>query len=284
MTTSKPLHEAIREKTSSCPNSNDVVIVDVGDTGMLMTKRIADELANEIENEYIPWPLLTTGEPVRFGMFVNDKKRGRIQVRRISFVESGFYFNESKPHGCNTRPKGIVYDYGERVEEIAPETPQALDADGKQTFEGDRVWDLTDGLEWRVDKVDLGMLTCKRDRSEGWQPGEPTMFRTASARFTHEEFRFDANGVRTRVGDEVFYEDDPNPLTVTKIYGRKLFFSDGMYCSPEYVSHINPDTYERLCKDIVDYLCDCKLNVDAEVAEKFSARCERLLNKMVGAK
>lgn len=99
-------------------------------------KEVYPLLREAIERYYLPRPLFEDGEPVQLGSTVVDKLRGEIEVSRVCYTKSGWYFNESKTGGANSRPRKIVYDYGERVKR----PKQMLDADGVPIEVGDTVY------------------------------------------------------------------------------------------------------------------------------------------------
>lgn len=102
-----------------------------------------------IERWYNPKPIDTAGKPVDLGQSVDDKVRGELEVSRVCYTKNGFYFNESKPGGANSRPRKIVYDYGERVKR----PKQMLDADGVPIEVGDVLYRTTDGMRVTVARL-----------------------------------------------------------------------------------------------------------------------------------
>ncbi len=104
-----------------------------------------------IERWYNPKPIDNHDEPIDIGQPVDDKVRGELEVSRVCYTQSGFYFNNSR--GSNGRKmKGITYKYGERVGR--PKKP-ALDADEVPIEVGDVGWliHLREPIKVRVEEI-----------------------------------------------------------------------------------------------------------------------------------
>lgn len=98
-----------------------------------------EDFESWLDHWYFEKPVDENNEPVDFGQTVVDKMRGEIDVNRVCYTKTGWYFNESR-HGCALRkPRNISYGYGERVKRP---NPQVLDADGVPIEVGDKVWML----------------------------------------------------------------------------------------------------------------------------------------------
>lgn len=211
-----------------------------------------------IERWYNPKPIDENNEPIDLGQTVDDKARGDLEVSRVCYTQSGFYFNES--HGTGKRRKkmkGITYKYGERVK--CPKQ-QVLDADGVECCIGETVY--------RIDKVTgtsnnpLVIDKVTHDGTLWWKGGG-----CAPARlFTHRKPTvLDADGVPIEVGDEIW-----NIKTGARYIVEKMG-SDGCYDCHEMVirnesgltlramgkfyTHREPDTQERIDKDAVKSVC-----------------------------
>lgn len=105
-----------------------------------------------INRYYLPRPLFEDGEPVYIGAEIDDRKRGKLEVSRICYMDGGFYFNNSR--GSNGRKmKGITYKHGERV---GRPKPQVLDADGVPIEVGDVLWRTTDDMKVVVAELEKG--------------------------------------------------------------------------------------------------------------------------------
>lgn len=71
-------------------------------------------------------------------MMERHRERGEMEVSRICYTDSGFYFNNSRSTNRKRRKmRGITYHYGDRVKRSKP---QVLDADGVPIEIGDKVW------------------------------------------------------------------------------------------------------------------------------------------------
>lgn len=136
-----------------------------------------------IERWYNSKPIDNHDEPIDIGQPVDDKVRGELEVSRICYTKSGFYFNNSR--GSNGRKmKGITYKYGERVGR--PKQP-VLDADGVPVEVGDIGWltHLVEPIKVIVEQVlPTGNIMGIRI---GKANGLDEHFTTSAEHFTHRE-------------------------------------------------------------------------------------------------
>lgn len=96
-----------------------------------------EDFESWLDHWYFEKPVDENNEPVDFGKTVVDKMRGEIDVNRVCYTKTGWYFNESKPGGASRKPRNITYGYGERVKR--PKQP-VLDVNGVPIEVGDTVW------------------------------------------------------------------------------------------------------------------------------------------------
>lgn len=97
-----------------------------------------EDFESWLDRWYFEKPVDENNEPIDFGKTVNDKVRGEMEVSRICYTDSGFYFNNSRSTNRKRRKmRGITYHYGDRVKRSKP---QVLDADGVPIEIGDKVW------------------------------------------------------------------------------------------------------------------------------------------------
>lgn len=96
-----------------------------GDECDACAERVADAMAAHLMPEGVEWPRFEDGEPVRIGDEVLGKHGEPVAVTRVSFVEGGCYFNESR------------YVAGERVKRPErPDTQERIDADARKSSSG----------------------------------------------------------------------------------------------------------------------------------------------------
>ena len=94
------------------------------------------------------WPKFEDGEPVMIGDEATNNKNQRFTVKRIEFRHGKWMLNDSvtEGHYLNGKP-------GERVKRPAT---KVLDADGVEVHDGDTVYELETGEEYKVERVFSG--------------------------------------------------------------------------------------------------------------------------------
>lgn len=94
------------------------------------------------------WPRYEDGEPVMIGDEATNNKNQRFTVKRIEFRHGKWMLNDSVTEGHYLNGKS-----GERVKRPAHEV---LDADGVEVHDGDTVYELETGEEYKVERVFSG--------------------------------------------------------------------------------------------------------------------------------
>ena len=251
----KLLHERAREFAEA---SWDGVIGSIGkdsDAPIILDRDSATNLANEVETDYQPKPRDTEGNSVHEGMEVEG---GTVFTWRIFSDGSWDLLNSSfeviQSGGCD--------------DPIRLPPPISLDANGKPTRKGDKVWDIRiemkDNPFWGrqltvVEVTEAGIVVAPSLESGA------TMSAPAH-HFSHERPQFDRQGIRCAPGDIVFglgreqhrYKVLSEELDVEKCepydHGRftlpclDLTEGDESVCflDPSMVSHKEPESYEEL--------------------------------------
>lgn len=109
-----------------------------------------EDFESWLDRWYFDKPVDDNNEPVDLGQPIDDKVRGELEVSRVCYTQSGFYFNNSRDGSCRRKMKGITYEYGERVGR--PKQP-VLDADCAPIKVGDVLYRTTDGMKVTVARL-----------------------------------------------------------------------------------------------------------------------------------
>ena len=94
------------------------------------------------------WPKFEDGEPVMVGDEATNNKNQRFTVKHIEFRHGKWMLNDSVTKGHYLNGKS-----GERVKRPAT---KVLDADGVEVHDGDTVYELETGEEYKVERVFSG--------------------------------------------------------------------------------------------------------------------------------
>lgn len=155
----KLLHERLREYGSNC----------LADYTEWSSQRHANELADEIEQYYIPRPRFEDGEPVQFGYYV-DGCNGPVDSFLIYEDGSGTVYGEADlPYKVDDGAVTHIDEPHKRPK------PKVLDADGVEIKVGDTVWSLNDSTKWKVTethptepRISLRQLDTEKEVVGGW--------------------------------------------------------------------------------------------------------------------
>lgn len=96
-----------------------------------------EDFRSWLDRWYYEKPVDDNSEPVDLGQPIYDKARGEMEVSRVCYTKSGFYFNNSRDGSGRRKMKGITYAYGERV---GRPKQQVLDAKGVPIEVRDKVY------------------------------------------------------------------------------------------------------------------------------------------------
>lgn len=209
-----------------------------------------DELKEAIDRYYLPRPLFEGGEPAQFGEEFLDNGGDAHVLHEICYRDKiarglGAPVELKATSTRIAEYDGVAYNLrnGERVKR--PEQPVLL-ADGLPAKVGDtaypnygRVGQAGTILEIRnQDNVRVGFSDGKDERFNGKY-------------LTHEKPVLDVDGVPIEVGDELWSVEGDGPWTVIAPLvgtGRTLF-DDGGCARPDWLTHREPDTQERIDED-----------------------------------
>ena len=129
-----------------------------------------------------------------------------------------------------------------------------------------RDWLAREVAVWKMARETFDELEAIADRIDG------------SISETHIELPMDADGVPIRVWDEMEGISTGTRGTVTSIAPRSFFLDYGtVCCNPESFRHVEPDSWERIIGDAVQYgLIAHGTEEDAKTVEHLAERCRRL--------
>lgn len=132
----RAIYEAQKDSSGLSTSPHHVIKAYAENVGKPMQH--GESITDWLARWYFEKPMDDNNEPVDLCQIIDDKVRGEIEVSRICYTKSGFYFNNSRSTNRKRRKmKGITYAYGKRVKRPV----QAFfDAEGLPIENADRVW------------------------------------------------------------------------------------------------------------------------------------------------
>lgn len=267
----KLLHERLRESTDNDGFCKKYTLAN--GKPLRIYEREAFDLADEIERYYIPRPRFEDGTPVQFG----DEVRAEnvtYKVNEIALSESNWFLRQSQAQILGGSIGSPVYR----------PNPRVLDADGVEIKVGDTVWSSMYGdnsfTVERISKNPNGKpIVMVEEMGSGLFP----------ATCYHERPVFDVEGVRIHNGDTVWRVEDGIKMRVigigdealaescevlTEIDGKQPFHYNG-----KELTHREPDSLEKLLKDMEDNPSGFLLGANASLAKDWKSRLTALMER-----
>ena len=177
---------------------------------------------------------------------------------------------------------------GERVKRPAT---KVLDADGVEVHDGDTVYELETGEEYKVERVFSGApdpdfpdhaIRCNK-------VADPIMHVFKPDQLTHRHIVLDADGVEIKVGDTVWHHSGFAHGVVTSIdagslMGTVRYVNGGVEFrdAAKDLTHTEPDSWERLEEDAREFARDNQLPHDVDQMERDAVDLIRRAKKLAG--
>lgn len=280
----KLLHERIKDYLSL----DHMAFVTAVGTESVEPKVIAKLIVDEIESQYIPRPRFENGEPLKYGDQIDYFGRAETVVSYLIApdVREGVEYGARKPYVTLHLKSGTSYNVP-LDEPLKRPAKKIIGSDGIEILENERGYNTEYDEEYTVlsvgsDDPDLALFVRNQDREE---------FYIDANKFTHKRPAYDADGETCVVGETLFDIE-----TCEKLVARNVFYNNGVwfvdcgdgvnggydsfktYRKAESLSHVRPDSFEKLCDDLVAYLVDSNTDDDdpiCRIADRLTALIER---------